>query len=204
MHMTSASTLHQHRRRAVRGSSLDAAPSSGAGSALPVGAFGHRDFVRSLVRRFGVPSADVDDAAQDVFMVLSRRQIDFREHGEQRGWLYVAARFVSLNRVRTWRREARRRCCAIADMDGLTDAAALGPEDSLILRQSDAAVRHALESLSAEQREVVILTDIEGHTAAEVAKLVHVPTATVSSRLRLGRQALRRLLSRTPRCYIDD
>ncbi len=54
----------------------------------------------------------------------------------------------------------------------------------------------ALQELSAEQREAVLLVGLEGMSYAETAKVLGVPIGTVMSRLSRGREALRRLTDR--------
>jgi RNA polymerase sigma-70 factor (ECF subfamily) len=185
------------------GDTAGAAPPSSSGLSRPghpskteaQGAGVHRDFVRGLVRKFGVPAADVDDAAQDVFIALQRHASELLE-SETRCWLYGAARYVSLNRLRSLRREAAYRCFSKRDMDEFIDRAALGPEDASVSRGVLKLLQHALEALNPEQSAAILLADLEGYSAAEVARRAQVPTATVSSRLRVGRQLLRRKLRR--------
>ena len=47
--------------------------------------------------------------------------------------------------------------------------------------------------MPALHREVLVLCDLEGRSAAEAAELLSVPVGTVKSRLRLGRQRFRKL-----------
>ncbi len=57
-------------------------------------------------------------------------------------------------------------------------------------------VRAGLETLSAAQREVLVLCDLEGHTQAEVAVLIGVPLGTVKSRLLRARSRFRAVIER--------
>jgi RNA polymerase sigma-70 factor (ECF subfamily) len=56
------------------------------------------------------------------------------------------------------------------------------------------SVRSAIETLNAEQRQVVTLVDIEGFSYAEVASILGLPIGTVMSRLNRARQQLRKIL----------
>ena len=58
-------------------------------------------------------------------------------------------------------------------------------------------IRRALESLSPEQRTVVILFDLEGFSHREIARIMDCPEGTVMSRLHYGRLKLRDQLERS-------
>ena len=60
---------------------------------------------------------------------------------------------------------------------------------------SDAPEVRALDTLSVERREVVLLHDLEGWTHAEIAERMELPAGTVRSHLHFARRALRRLLA---------
>ncbi|HKU39947.1 MAG TPA: sigma-70 family RNA polymerase sigma factor, partial [Polyangiales bacterium] len=64
----------------------------------------HADFVHRALQRLGVPSADVDDSLQEVFLVVARRLDSYVERGAMRAWLFVIARQVALHVVRARRR----------------------------------------------------------------------------------------------------
>jgi RNA polymerase sigma-70 factor, ECF subfamily len=150
--------------------------------------------VRRRVRACGVPHADVDDAAQDVFLALERRRAELAQHPELRGWLDVTARWVSQNRARARRRESKRRCDLGDALDRAVAERSEEPDRLLSRRQTCSAFQRALRSLRAEQREAIWLAALEGYSAAEIAADVDAPVATIASRLRLGRLRLRRLL----------
>jgi RNA polymerase sigma-70 factor (ECF subfamily) len=57
------------------------------------------------------------------------------------------------------------------------------------------AVVRALGSLAEEQRIAIVLMDLAGHTAAEVADMLRVPRGTVLARVHRGRRRLARVLA---------
>ena len=65
------------------------------------------------------------------------------------------------------------------------------PEQTLLGGEARAAVADALDRLEPDAREVVVLRDIEGLTAPEVATITGLSVAAVKSRLHRARQALR-------------
>lgn len=138
--------------------------------------------------RLGGPAVDCEDAAQDVFIVVLRRLADVEDLEQFGPWLYgVTRRVVSQHRRRAW----VRRWMPGASTEQATPEP--GPEQGLASHQLGLVVQSILERLPAKQREVLVLCDLEERTAVEAAELIGVPTGTVKSRLRLGRQAFRRL-----------
>lgn len=147
----------------------------------------HLDFVWRNLRALGVPVADVEDAAQDTFVVAYRRREDFRTGASMRAWLYGIARRVAYRQRRGGGRRAR-----------LADAFAIEPRESSSLeglaqtQQAWALAMAALDGLPPAQREAYWLTEFEGLTAAQAGAALGVSGNTISSRLRSARQALAR------------
>lgn len=138
-------------------------------------------YVWRLLRRLGLGETDADDAAQQVFMVASARFADM-EPGRERAFLYGTA----LNVAGKWRRARR----DTEDADGpvpLVDPS--DPADELVDRHRARATLDAiLALLPLELRAVLILYEIEGQTAAEIAEITGVARGTVASRLRRARE----------------
>ncbi len=68
------------------------------------------------------------------------------------------------------------------------------PEQALATKQTSAQLHGALARLEPQFREVVVLFDLQGFAYREIAEICGVPMGTVKSRLRRGRDGLRRLL----------
>lgn len=73
-----------------------------------------------------------------------------------------------------------------------------GPEDHAEARERWQSVRHALSLMDSPNREVLMLRDVEGLSAKEVAGVVGIGVAAVKSRLHRARAELRRLLDERP------
>lgn len=141
----------------------------------------HFDFIWRLLARLGVPSASLDDAAQDVFVVLSRRLADVRV-GSERSFLYGTAL-----RIASDLRRARPRALAFdARLEEVRDPGP-DPEQQLAVRRRLELLDAVLEQLSDAQREVFVLFELEGMTLDECAGLLEIPRGTVASRLRSAR-----------------
>jgi len=140
------------------------------------------DYVWTNLRRMGVAPPDLDDAAQETFVIAFRRLPTLREHGALRPWLFGIVRRVAYR----YRRGAARRL-------RLTDAVRSQPDRGGVLSetvQCDAAsmVGRFLERLPPTKREVFVLAELEGCTGIEIAQALHVSQDTVWSRLKAARR----------------
>src|SRR5205085_5256875 len=73
------------------------------------------------------------------------------------------------------------------------------PDARVQSRGAGETVHHALQKLSSELREAVILRDLQDMDYREIAAVLRVPEGTVKSRINRGRAELARLLQRTYR-----
>jgi RNA polymerase sigma-70 factor (ECF subfamily) len=131
----------------------------------------------------GLRPAEAEDAAQEALAIASKRFAQCHAPQAFDAWLYQITRKVVANtRRRAWWRR-------VLPMEQPPEPAFVdgpGPE-------VERAVRTCLARLPADQAEVLFLFDIEGFSREEVADLIGRPPGTVASRLRLGREAFRRL-----------
>lgn len=149
-----------------------------------------RQVWRTLLR-LGVPPSAVEDAVQDVFLLAHQRLADFEGRSAVTTWLIGIAVHLAANLRRAAQRQGPLR---LVD-DSLVDPAR-GPEQDLAQRRDLAELEQVLARLPEEQREVVVLIDLEQLTAPQVAEALGAKLNTVYSRLRLGRAALNRALTR--------
>jgi RNA polymerase sigma-70 factor (ECF subfamily) len=146
----------------------------------------HRELVERSLRRFGVPVADLDDAAQEVLIVAARRLDDFGESFERPFLVGTATRVASTRR----RGARRRREEATGSLDDCI-APALDPERQSELALARPALRRILSTLSRETRIVFLLSELEELSAGDIAARLAIPVGTVGSRLRRARQEVR-------------
>ncbi|MGH1346240.1 MAG: RNA polymerase sigma factor [Nannocystales bacterium] len=149
----------------------------------------HHDFVWRSLARLGVPRAVIDDATQDVFIVVHRRLEDYRRDMPMRAWLYGIARRVAY-RYRTQAAKNRRAYPATA-------AEARAPDDAVALQEAAGMVAAFLSELSPAAREVFVLAELEGLSGPEIAAALGVKLNTVYSRLRLARRQFARVVKRS-------
>jgi RNA polymerase sigma-70 factor (ECF subfamily) len=143
------------------------------------------DFAWRSLRRLGVPESAVDDATQEVFMVVERRLASVRPDRERSFVFGTAVRIASEYR-RADRREQERR----TGQDGDTLVDPMPSADELLdQKRARAWLDHLLDRLPLQLRTVLILAEGEGLTMAEIATVCALPQGTVASRLRRAREA---------------
>jgi RNA polymerase sigma-70 factor (ECF subfamily) len=136
-----------------------------------------------LLRRLGVPQAQLDDAAQEVFWVAARRIKDI-EPGRAHPFLYgVALRIASTQA----RRHSTPDSLPIESFPHLVDQCP-SPEERYQQQQLRELLDVVLSHMSAELRTVFILCEIEELEVRQVAGLIEIPVGTASSRLRRARE----------------
>lgn len=149
------------------------------------------DFVWRSLCHLGVPSTDVDDAAQQVFMVALRK-VEAITPGFERKFLFSAAVRIAWRARRT---QQRRNNLGAAASEAPTDLPS-DPEQLLDQARARAVVDQILESIPFELRSVFILFEIEEFTLSEIASALALPRGTVASRLRRARELFRAQIQR--------
>jgi RNA polymerase sigma-70 factor (ECF subfamily) len=137
-----------------------------------------------LLRRFGVPTSRLDDAAQEVFWVAARR-LSSIEPGKERAFLYGVAVRVASNLVR--RQKAALPLGDVPELEMLLDPQPT-PEACLEQRRAREVLDRVLDGMSTELRTVFVLFELEGLPVRDIAALEDIPVGTASSRLRRARE----------------
>jgi len=149
-------------------------------------------YVLGLVRRLGVRDAEVEDVAQEVFIVVNRQLPLFEGRSSIKTWLCG----ITLRTVANHRRKVMRR--REAAFDTSRELAAAPEQDALLERHDDAAsLLQALDRLSPKLREVFVLYEIEEMPMLDVARTLGCPRFTAYTRLHAARAALRQHLAHT-------
>lgn len=145
---------------------------------------GYFHHVTRWVRAFGCPAADIDDVAQETFLVARRRLADF-DGRNAAGWLYRIAQHVTrAQRRRGWIRRTLFREAS----DHVTDFGQQSPIEALEQREARRLMQRILSQLTERRRTAFFLFEIEGYTGEEIAVLEGVPVNTVYTRLHHARR----------------
>jgi RNA polymerase sigma-70 factor, ECF subfamily len=150
------------------------------------------DYLFETLQRMGASPREIEDLAQEVFLVLHRNWPNLDVSRPFRPYLFaVAFRVVCAHR----RRRGREVPCAHLE----TEDPAVGPEESLQSKQSAQLLMAALHSIPLARRSVVVMHDLDGYPIVEVAARLSLTRFGAYARLRKARKelasALRRLLN---------
>jgi len=150
------------------------------------------------IYRFGLKMCrdpeDAQDVLQDTLLAMARGVRDFRGASSISTWLYTIARSFCIKKRRKSKfAPASERSL---DSDVHLEAARLadpakGPDEALAGREVEVALGQAIAALDPIYREVLLLRDVEGLTAPEVAEVLGVTVEAVKSRLHRARLSVR-------------
>lgn len=135
------------------------------------------------------------DLVQETFLAAIRHLDSLRCEERFGSWMFSIAHQKALQWLRRhrWNQEESWEQHT-AERELVSDEA--GPVDLLIQDEDEAAFGAALERLSGEQREAILLYWLENFSVAEIAEITAVPPGTVKSRLFHARKNLKRHLER--------
>jgi RNA polymerase sigma-70 factor (ECF subfamily) len=151
----------------------------------------HLPFVWRSLLALGVPVDRLEDAAQDVFVVVHAKLAEFEGRSKMTTWLYAIARNIALEHIRHAARERQRD----RPLDHGPDRTA-SPDEILRAREARRVLNELLARLAPQQREVFVLVELEMLAVKDVAQLLGIKENTTWSRLRLARRELERLAAR--------
>ncbi|MBA3671953.1 MAG: sigma-70 family RNA polymerase sigma factor [Gemmatimonadaceae bacterium] len=161
------------------------AAQAGSGDAFSALVRLHQRRAYAVTRAIVLSHEDAEDAVQEGFLHAHRALDRFRTDQPFGAWLYRIMANAALDLVR--RRKVR-------DTDELPESVALpfrDPAESGELRER---LQSALAKLSARQRAVIVMHDVEGFTHGEIGVALGIPDGTARSDLHHARATLRRLL----------
>ena len=145
----------------------------------------HATYAWRALRYCGVAPPDLQDACQEVFLVVHRRLPEFEHRSSMRTWVYG----ICLRVAAQYRRRAHRRREEL--MPEPPEMAVLPTQPAEIEgQQVRAQLEHVLDSLDPPKREVFVLYEIEQIPMEEVAAVVGCPLRTAYSRLEAARKQI--------------
>ena len=140
-----------------------------------------RSYLCRTLQRLGVPKADIEDLAHEVFLVLSRKWQDYDTTRPLRAYLFGIAFRVAARHRRRQSREVPGEVPDIADTRANAD-------EMLSAAEKRALVLRALEYIALPRRAVLVMHDLDEIPMRVVADTLRIPLFTAYSRLRKARK----------------
>lgn len=153
--------------------------------------------VYSVVRNYD----DSFDVAQEVFLKLYHNIGTFKGDSSFSSWLYRIAKNTALDFLRREKKSRSNVSLAAENEDGeevelpIPDTSDKNnPESHTLNRERQDIIYEALNEITEQHKEVLVLRDIDGYTYEEIGKMLSLEAGTVKSRLFRAREALRNKL----------
>ena len=164
--------------------------------------------IYNICYRFAGSADDAQDLTQEVFIKMYRTLNSYDvDRGAFMTWVTTVTRNLLVDHFRKTKQDRLTDSLDTTSSDH-EDAMPLGeqipdrrpaPDSNVQSREARDVVHEALQKLSPELREAVILRDLQDMDYKEIATVLKVPEGTVKSRINRGRAELARLLQRTYR-----
>lgn len=153
----------------------------------------HEAELRGYLRRRMAHPADADDLLQEVFLKALRQGRAFCEIAQVRAWLFQVARNALADRLRLRREEVE------LPQDLTADADERAPVETL-----DQCLPRVLGELAAQDREALVLCDLERLPQEEYARRKGIALPAAKSRIRRARKRLRARMTEVCRVALDQ
>lgn len=154
----------------------------------------HAKDVARFLKRLG--AQELEDEVHEVFLRAHRLGGFTPGAAQPLTWLYHIAAYVRRER----RRAKRRRPMELSDdAVGRAIAASPSPEDDTAAREGLKRLRRALDTLSDEEREMIVLFELEGQSCENIARAFQIKIGTVYAYLHAARAQLREYYQRCER-----
>jgi RNA polymerase sigma-70 factor, ECF subfamily len=148
-------------------------------------------FTWRALRHLGVPSLALEDAAQEVWMVVHRQLPTFEGRSAPRTWLFGIALNVARNRRRAFLRTPE-----MLSLPEQVASARPDPEGVRNGRDAWRTLQRFLDTLDEQRRAVFVCSLLEQLSAAETSEATGLDAATVYHQVRRLRQAFKVYLAR--------
>ncbi|MEV5203448.1 sigma-70 family RNA polymerase sigma factor [Streptomyces sp. NPDC053720] len=189
------------------GATLVGAAQRGDVEALTALVYGSYPHVHRFAHTLCATPQDAEDAAQEALIILYRKIGMLRASGALASWMFRIVRNECLRRTRALLRRgpadepgglgASGRFDAF-DAFGASGGAARSAEEDVLLRLEAERVAAAVAALPEDQRQVLVMRDVQGLPGRTVADRLGLSTAAMKSRLHRARSAVREALRDDP------
>lgn len=152
-----------------------------------------------LAYRLTGSSSDAEDLVQDVLVKIYPKRHDLHRIEKLRPWLGRVLYTTFVDQYRKTKNSPLRLVVSSfhdeqSDFLDVLPIDTPNPEESVEGDQAKRVLQRAIQSLSADQRHLCLLHDVEGYTMSELEVILNVPIGTLKSRLHRAREKLRKIL----------
>jgi RNA polymerase sigma-70 factor (ECF subfamily) len=157
------------------------------------------DSLRRYLERLVGDSSIADDLLQDTLLKIARALPGFEGRSSVKTWAFTIATRVATDHFR--RPQNRAQMVDIGETAHTLDAAT---DENLVVDEMNSCVREVIDSLPEDYRTALVLHDLEGQTAAQVAEIAGCSLPTAKIRIHRARRRLKEALGEECRFYRDS
>ncbi len=144
-------------------------------------------FIFTIVKK----QTEAEDVLQELFVQIWDKASSFdMARGNVYTWLVTLARNRAIDRIRSKQYRAQGQHDYDFGVELIENPGGSSPLDAVVTSERADVVRNALETLPAEQREVIQIAYFGGYTQTEIAAQLNVPLGTIKTRMRQGMKKL--------------
>ena len=150
----------------------------------------HQDRIYTAITRFCGNAEDACDITQRTFLNAFRKIREFKGDCAFSTWIYR----IAFNQAISFRRENRRTTVSITSKDEervVEPADERSPTEEMESEETRKKVQQALDLLDEDDRRIILLKDLQGHSYDEIAAILQIPKGTVRSQLHRARLELK-------------
>lgn len=157
--------------------------------------------LRRYLERLAGNRATADDLLQDTLLKIARALPGFEGRSSVKTWAFTIATRVATDHFR--RPQSRAQMVEI-DESGPTQVTDAEVDQRLVIDEMNSCVREVIDSLPEDYRTALVLHDLEGQTAAQVAEIAGCSLATAKIRIHRARGRLKQALNQECSFYRDE
>jgi RNA polymerase sigma-70 factor (ECF subfamily) len=161
----------------------------------------HRRAIGRYLRNMVRDAAEAEDLVQETFLRAFRQRATLRDDAALLGWLYQIATHVCLDRLRQRARMRSRKDDRAPEELPVEDHSAPSALNVLQQQEMSTCVQRYVTQLSDMYKTVLLLHEVDGLTAEEIAGLLGQPLTAVKMRLHRARRKLQLTLQEA--CAFD-
>ena len=155
--------------------------------------------LRRYLERLVGNRSTADDLLQETLLKIARALPDFEGRSSVKTWAFTIATRVATDHFR--RPQNRAQMVEIDETEPILEA---DTDQQLVVDEMSSCVREVIDSLPEDYRTALVLHDLEGQTAAQVAEMVGCSVANAKIRIHRARRRLRQALNEECRFYRDS
>lgn len=155
--------------------------------------------LRRYLERLARNRATAEDLLQETLLKIARGLPGFERRSSVKTWAFTIATRVATDHFRRPQSEAR--MAEFDESDLILDAE---PDQQFVVDEMNSCVREVIDSLPGDYRTALVLHDLEGQTAAQVADIAGCSLATAKIRIHRARHRLKQALDEECTFYRDE